>query len=224
MWHKLTWSEQESPKARQGKLYSQVPCVVRKSYHYNKVEYYIFNIPKGFLLPSVTVLIILQIKKQKKKTSKIWYEELRVRRAGGIGINYEVCCKVFYSLNFHFLSQPLPVSLSLSFIFMNLIWMFLSVKGEEKKSAFNYTEAWRQLLSCSTCVHYKFSLFLQQISVNLLYTLLSGDLLRRWYMSFLIYGIYFPDIVQNLYLSSSLNTHIHVSYHFSSSFINTNGK
>ena len=111
MWHKLTWSEQESPKARQGKLYSQVPCVVRKSYHYNKVEYYIFNIPKGFLLPSVTVLIILQIKNRKKKKNlqnMVW-----VRRTGGIGINYEVCCKVFYSANFHFLSQPLPVSLSL---------------------------------------------------------------------------------------------------------------
>ena len=63
MGHKLTWSEQESPKARQGKLYSQVRCAVRKSYHYNKVEYYIFNTPKGFLLPSVSVLIILQIKK-----------------------------------------------------------------------------------------------------------------------------------------------------------------
>lgn len=120
MGHKLTWSEQESSKARQGKLYSQVPCAVRKSYHYNKVEYYIFNTPKGFLLPSVSVLIILQIKKQ-KTTSKIWYEELRVRRAGGIGLNYEVCSKAFYSLNAHFLSQPLPVSLSLSFIFMNLI-------------------------------------------------------------------------------------------------------
>ena len=218
MWHKLTWSEQESPKARQGKLYSQVPWVVRKSYHYNKVEYYIFNIPKGFLLPSVTVLIILQIKNRKKKKKKNLQNMVWVRRTGGIGINYEVCCKVFYSANFHFLSQPLPVSLSLSFIFMNLIWMFLSVKGEEKKLAFNYTEAWRQLLSCSTCVHYKFSLSLQQISVNLLYTLL-----RRWYISFLIHGIYFPDIVQNLSLSS-LNTHIHASYHFSSSFINTNGK
>lgn len=64
MGHKLTWSEQEQSKARQGKLYSQVPCAVRKSYHYNKVEYYIFNIPKGFLLPSVSVLIIFHIKKK----------------------------------------------------------------------------------------------------------------------------------------------------------------
>lgn len=124
----------------------------------------------------------------------------------------------YFTLQIFIFFLNLSLYLFHSFIFMNLIWMFLSVKGEEKKLAFNYTEAWRQLLSCSTCVHYKFSLSLQQISVNLLYTLL-----RRWYISFLIHGIYFPDIVQNLSLSS-LNTHIHASYHFSSSFINTNGK
>lgn len=56
-----------------------------------------------------------------------------MRKAGGIGINYEACGKVSYSINFYFLTLLLSVSLTLICFPppTNLIGMFLSVKREE---------------------------------------------------------------------------------------------